>query len=51
MYFIKSKYLYNISVSTGLPHHSKAPRVVLIHKQFAVGTATDMLRLPKNYKL
>ncbi|CAF4794957.1 unnamed protein product [Pieris macdunnoughi] len=40
-----------IHVTTGLPHHSKAPRVVLVHKQFAVGTATDMLHLPKNYKL
>ncbi|CAG9796487.1 unnamed protein product [Diatraea saccharalis] len=40
-----------IHVTTGLPHHSKAPRVVLIHKQFALGTATDMLHLPKNYKL
>ncbi|KAG6462336.1 hypothetical protein O3G_MSEX013194 [Manduca sexta] len=38
-------------VTTGLPHHSKAPRVVLIQKQYVVGTATDMLRLPKNYKL
>ncbi|XP_028178178.1 melanization protease 1-like, partial [Ostrinia furnacalis] len=38
-------------VTTGLPHHSKAPRVVLIQRQFAVGTATDMLHLPKNYKL
>ncbi|CAH2102333.1 unnamed protein product [Euphydryas editha] len=40
-----------LHVTTGLPHHSKAPRVVLIHKQFSVGTATDMLNLPKNYKL
>ncbi|XP_047545165.1 uncharacterized protein LOC125077296 [Vanessa atalanta] len=40
-----------LHVTTGLPHHSKAPRVVLIHKQFSVGTATDMLHLPKNYKL
>ncbi|CAH1639775.1 unnamed protein product [Spodoptera littoralis] len=40
-----------IHVTTGLPHHSKAPRVVLVHKQFVVGTAADMLHLPKNYKL
>ncbi|XP_034832639.1 uncharacterized protein [Maniola hyperantus] len=40
-----------LHVTTGLPHHGKAPRVVLIHKQFAAGTATDLLRLPKNYKL
>ncbi|CAH0695266.1 unnamed protein product [Spodoptera exigua] len=38
-------------VTTGLPHHSKAPRVVLVHKQFVIGTAADMLHLPKNYKL
>ncbi|XP_059051079.1 uncharacterized protein LOC131845932 [Achroia grisella] len=38
-------------VTTGLPHHSKAPRVVLVQKQFVIGTATDLLHLPKNYKL
>ncbi|KAJ8736284.1 hypothetical protein PYW08_006940 [Mythimna loreyi] len=40
-----------IHVTTGLPHHSKAPRVILVHKQFVLGTATDMMHLPKNYKL
>ncbi|VVC94886.1 unnamed protein product [Leptidea sinapis] len=40
-----------LHVTTGLPHHSKSPRVVLIHKQFALGPAADMTRLPKNYKL
>ncbi|XP_072941110.1 uncharacterized protein [Epargyreus clarus] len=40
-----------LHVTTGLPHHSKAPRVLLIHRQFAAGTATDLLRIPKNYKL
>ncbi|KAI5630821.1 hypothetical protein NE865_16467 [Phthorimaea operculella] len=40
-----------IHVTTSLPHHSKAPRVVLVHKQFGLGTATDLLHLPKNYKL
>ncbi|XP_063899108.1 uncharacterized protein LOC110375867 [Helicoverpa armigera] len=40
-----------IHVTTGLPHHLKAPRVVLVHQQFAVATATDLLHLPKNYKL
>ncbi|XP_050666759.1 uncharacterized protein LOC126966641 [Leptidea sinapis] len=40
-----------LHVTTGLPHHGKSPRVVLIHKQFALGPAADMTRLPKNYKL
>ncbi|KAL4716885.1 hypothetical protein ACJJTC_012696 [Scirpophaga incertulas] len=40
-----------LHVTTVLPHQSKAPRVVLIHKQFALATATDLLHLPKNYKL
>ncbi|XP_049878481.1 uncharacterized protein LOC126375542 [Pectinophora gossypiella] len=40
-----------IHVTTTLPHHSKAPRVVLVHKQFVLGTANDLLHLPKNYKL
>ncbi|XP_053614879.1 uncharacterized protein LOC128677794 [Plodia interpunctella] len=40
-----------IHTTTGLPHHSKAPRVVLVQREFVLGTATDMLHLPKNYKL
>ncbi|KAI8438705.1 hypothetical protein MSG28_011118, partial [Choristoneura fumiferana] len=35
----------------GIPHQNKAPRLVLIHQQFVVGAATDLLHLPKNYKL
>lgn len=41
----------NCAVTTGIPHQNKAPRLVLIHHQFVVGTATDLLHLPKNYKL
>ncbi|XP_041975774.1 uncharacterized protein LOC121730702 [Aricia agestis] len=40
-----------LHVTTGLPHHSKAPRVVLIHKQYTLAVATDMLVLPRNYNL
>ncbi|XP_075983614.1 uncharacterized protein LOC142981495 [Anticarsia gemmatalis] len=40
-----------IHVTTGLAHQSKAPRVVLVQQQFVIGTATDLLNLPKNYKL
>ncbi|CAB3237838.1 unnamed protein product [Arctia plantaginis] len=50
---LDSKFLNRglIAVTTGLPHHSKAPRVILVQKQFAVGTATDLMHLPKNYKM
>ncbi|XP_026739301.1 uncharacterized protein LOC113502122 [Trichoplusia ni] len=44
-------FMQYIHVTTTLPHHSKAPRVVLVHKQFVIGTATDLLHLPKNYRL
>ncbi|CAK1602233.1 unnamed protein product [Parnassius mnemosyne] len=44
-------FIYYVHVATTLPHQSKSPRVVLIHKQFVLGTATDLMRLPKNYKL
>ncbi|XP_073957095.1 uncharacterized protein [Choristoneura fumiferana] len=40
-----------VHVTTGIPHQNKAPRLVLIHQQFVVGAATDLLHLPKNYKL
>ncbi|KPI94987.1 hypothetical protein RR46_11991 [Papilio xuthus] len=43
--------VYYIHVTTSLPHQSVAPRVVLVHKQFVLGTAKDLLKLPKNYKL
>ncbi|XP_068626500.1 uncharacterized protein [Battus philenor] len=44
-------FVYYIHVTTALPHQSVSPRVVLIHKQFVLGTASDLLQLPKNYKL
>ncbi|XP_014366964.2 uncharacterized protein LOC106717595 [Papilio machaon] len=43
--------VYYVHVTTSLPHQSVAPRVVLVHKQFVLGTAKDLLKLPKNYKL
>ncbi|XP_063395740.1 uncharacterized protein LOC134680558 [Cydia fagiglandana] len=44
-------YLQYVHVMTGLLNPSKAPRVVLIHRQFVLGTAADFFRLPKNYKI
>nr|XP_049692378.1 uncharacterized protein LOC110375857 [Helicoverpa armigera] len=43
-------FMQYIHVTTGFNHHSKAPRVVLVHKQFALGTAASLATLPKNYK-
>ncbi|XP_049878543.1 uncharacterized protein LOC126375582 [Pectinophora gossypiella] len=44
-------FLQYVHEVTGTPHFKMAPRVLLVHKQFVLGTATDMLKLPYNYKI
>ncbi|CAB3256466.1 unnamed protein product [Arctia plantaginis] len=43
-----TQYLHEM---TGLLHPNIAPRVVLVHKQFVITSAREMLKLPKHYKL
>lgn len=49
--YSKSTFLLNFIVTKKTMFASTAPRVVLIHREFAIGTTDSLINLPKHHKL